>query len=298
MHLLRRNNLFLLALSMLASCNDSLSITSLAKNDPDPMFSMLDPQTFLYTRKKLILKGYDVSPERREYIGISISPFGHNANIGHDIAGHPVELGDINGAWDMLAILYGNLPAGKNYGPELTAAQACIFPGGIGLNNPDYIDKNCIVGFFSIPLVYRKRGLRFEFDANILDDFGISVQTGLTDMTQTLSLQGCFQNTLQGFKNLTPDNAAAGVVPGTGTDLWLGNSGCEPGISKCAINKCLMDQLNPIAQEICLDIGKFSHGVYRRSSIKRLLAPRIYFQRRFSRRLARIFTHSFLASNW
>jgi len=263
--LISRNKILLLVLSALSVISDSFAITSLAKNDPDPVYTSLDPHTFLYTRKKLQLKGYDVIPDRREYFGVSISPFGQNSDIGNNAAGIPVNLGDVNGPWDMLTLVYGNLPINQSLPPILTQAQLQIFPGGAGLNNPDYVDLNCKVGFFTIPMVYRKRGVRFEFDANIIDDFGISVQTGVTDMSQTLSAQGCFLGTLQGFINETVPvinyNSSIAtppaVVPGTAGDLWLGNSGCEPGISICAINKFLMDQLNPIAQAINLDIDNF-----------------------------------------
>ncbi|MDR3550063.1 MAG: hypothetical protein P4L31_01505 [Candidatus Babeliales bacterium] len=263
------NKLLALALSTLTFIPDSLALTSLAKNDPDPVYTSLDPHYFLYTRKKLELKGYDVIPDRLERIGISISPFGHNADDGKDINGQFANLGDMNGGrWNMLALMYGQTPAGCVLPPCLEQAQKCIFNGDFqnciitptpgatepirAVNNPEYIDQCQEIGFFTIPMVYRKRGVRFEFDAMIHADFGVSLQTGVTDITQILTAT-C---EVQEFINLTNLNTGTSSE----ADNWFGNSGCAAALSRCNINQCLMDQVKPITQELCLNIGNF-HAV-------------------------------------
>lgn len=215
------------------------ALSTLSKSDPYPIFTTLDPQTFLYTREKLHLKGYETIPNELERIGFYASAFGQNADSARDIDEAYTEIGDVEwGRTSMIALLYGDLPRGKTQAPLLFAAQQVLFPGGQGLNDPDYIDKTKRVGFFSFPATYRKRGIRLEFDAHIAGDFGISIQTSLADICQTVTL----------MLNLTPDGA---------TDNWLGNSGCNRPISKCDINKFLMDELKNIATQINLDIASF-----------------------------------------
>src|SRR2546429_658876 len=82
-------------------------ISSLAKNDPYPMFTTLDPQEFLYTQDKLLLKGMI---DQEHYWKVHVS--------------------------------------------------------------------------FSVPLKYKKQGVRFDFEANICDDICVSVQIGVADITQ------------------------------------------------------------------------------------------------------------------
>jgi len=104
-------------------------------------------------------------------------------------------------------------------------------------------------------MAYRKRGVRFEIDAMIHCDFGISFQTGIADVEQTLTATCAVQD----FINLTPDQLI--TTDTTAVEAtWEGNSGCDNPISKCAINKYLMDQVKLIAQELCLDIANF-HAV-------------------------------------
>ncbi len=253
------------------------TLTSLSKSDPFPIFTSLDPHLFLYTREKLQLKGYETVPGWTEYIGFSISPFGQNANNAKTFDEKYTEIGDVCfGRWGMIALLYGATPQGQSLGPLLLAAQQQLFPGGMGLNDPDYIDIHSLpvgsgfpeqftqppyltaidsaarilpitptvgVGFFTVPACYRKRGVRFEMDAKIFCDFGIKIQTGLADICQTPT----------SFINLTPDCVPAGDA----AQNWLGNSCCNRPIPKCDINEFLMEKLKKIAIEVGLDIAPF-----------------------------------------
>lgn len=216
-------------------------LTSLLRSDPYPVYNSLDPHTFLYTRKKLRLKGYDIAPWN-DHASISISPFGQNANYAKDIQGNYIQLGDINGRWDMFALVDGSLPAGKTLPPSLITASNNLFPGGLGLNDPDMIDFNQQWGFFSFPMIYRKRGVRFEVDAMLAGDFGISIQSGLADVCQTLT-----QDPLPRI-DLTP------LSP---DDPWRGNSKCNVPVTRCNTEKYLMDQFKIITEQIGLDAGNF-----------------------------------------
>jgi hypothetical protein len=230
----------------LTSFDTSYSLTSFSRADPDPIYNSLDPHTYLYTRTKLRLKGYDLEPWN-EHASISISPFGQNANYAKDAQGHYIPLGDIYGRWDMLALLYGNAPIGQTLPPILTTASANIFPGGLGLNDPDLIDNNQQFGFFSFPMVYRKRGVRFEVDAMLAGDFGFSIQTGIADVCQTLT------------QDPTPRIDLTPLAVPSPTGSFNGNSGCNVPLSRCSVEKYLMDQFKNIMVQINLDATNFHH---------------------------------------
>ncbi|HXW86125.1 MAG TPA: hypothetical protein VEK38_02160, partial [Candidatus Bathyarchaeia archaeon] len=148
-------------------CQNSIRANrdSLAKNDAFPVFTSIDPQDFLLTRKKLKLRqGEPHIPEqedwevqdtqhehydwqdRHDHLNISISPFGQNANDGKPLNGFPfplpitviqtipsqapttVPLGDITGRTSMIALLYGAFPQGvTSFGPLLLTAREQIF---------------------------------------------------------------------------------------------------------------------------------------------------------------------------
>jgi hypothetical protein len=248
-------------LSCIIYFQNSFSITTLTRNDPYPVFNTLDPQEYLYTREKLALKGWELTPPNWLYerFNFSVSPFGQNANFARDADEQFTQIGDLEtGRWGMLALLYGNLPQGvASLPPKLLTALNAIFPSGgnpdrsLALNDPDLIDKNHEFGFFSVPLFYRKRGVRFEFDARLYKDFGFSLQTGIVDINQTATAE---------FNNLT--KFCCMETPPLCVDapqdcMFMGNSGCNIPISACMVDKYLMEEITPIADQICLDLDNF-----------------------------------------
>lgn len=231
----------LLILGLLTCVHSAMHpLTSLLKSDPYPVYYSLDPHTFLYQKEKQRLKGYDIEPDRPEYFGIAFSPFGVNADIAKRIDGRDIEIGNIDGRWDMIALLYGDLPKGRTLPPTLLAAQQALFPGPYGaqLNDPNLIDPLEIFGFYAFPATYRKRGLRMEIDANLPSDFGLSIQTGFVDICQTVTQR-------------INDTKKSGTFPDTLT--------CVNQLDACNVNKYLMDELKNIAKEICLNICNFHH---------------------------------------
>ena len=73
----------LLLITVLINLNSTIrGLSSFSRNDPYPVFTTLAPHTFLYTREKLRIMGYEVEREEPERIGLSISPFGQNADRG------------------------------------------------------------------------------------------------------------------------------------------------------------------------------------------------------------------------
>lgn len=209
------------------------ALSSLAKNDPYPVYSSLDPHTFLYTHEKLRIKDPELAKRKKDNVGISLSPFGQNADRGRDVDGVRSPLGDLTGNWGMIPLMYGPIPDGKTMAPTLQTALDNLFPGVApgDLNDSTKIDPNQQFGYFSVPLKYRKRGVRFELMADIYAGFGVSLQTGVVSMTQT--------NT--GFVDLTvctPSDCQFDPAPLTGQN----------------VEKFLMSELKTIAKEIKLDI--------------------------------------------
>jgi len=142
----------------------------------------------------------------------------------------------------MIPLLYGQFPEGiTSYpgGPTgyLTQAFNALFtsistpstPGN--LNTELYIDPAQLFGYFSFPIEYRKRGVRFELDVRLYKDFGMRLQGGVSSIRQVV------ENTI----NLT-DN-----------DVMFPNE--TLGISGATVNQVLMKQLDNIATEIGIDLG-------------------------------------------
>lgn len=284
-------------------------ISSLAKNDPYPMFTTLDPHEFLQTQDKLLLKGLiDQEHYWNEHVSISVSPFYQSARCGKTFCGDsflgidnrcvnnpcnrigrpvPIELGDIAGRWNMLALLFGPTPEGQELAPLLQEAQTALFDGQPTLDDIAAIDPEQLFGCFSVPLKYKKQGVRFDFEANLYCDLCVGIQIGVSDITQcvpqtfvmtttidaTTDRTGTFYDTRRlGFINLT---CAAGntctdkaiCTSGTSTpSAPCANAVCcgsTPGTFPCTeltpekVNCALMNKLSGIADEIGLDIGSF-----------------------------------------
>lgn len=223
-------------------------ITSNSQNDPYPVFTTLDPQTYLQTREKLRLQGYTLDVNHNEWFGLSISPFAQNSNstrfdclatveCGQDCTDVDTCLGNIHGRWSMIALLFGETPACATLPPALQAARDCLFPDfpeGTPIDNPLYIDRQQLIGFFDVPMRYKKRGVRFDFKGQISKDFGISFNCGLADICQTIA-----------FRNRT--------TPSSGT---ITINSCVT-VDACCLNRTLMDDLKTLAPQICLDIDDF-----------------------------------------
>lgn len=216
-------------------------ITQLAQNDPYPMYTSLDPHNFLYTHHKQELKGFTTDTDYDERFNITFSPFSQSAHCAGDLCGKLIPLGDINGRWGMIGLLFGSLPQNTTEPSTLASARAVLFPNypnpAVPLDtiDPLAIDPEQQFGFFSIPVChYRKTGLRFETSAQIIGDLGIKVQAGLADIMQTGT-----------FDNLTSRATADPLDP------------TNPAITKDNINETLMSQLNTIANELHYDLSKF-----------------------------------------
>jgi hypothetical protein len=236
-----------LLLALLApTCRGYLSTYS--RNDPWPVYTSLDPHTFLYTRELQPYMGEEAVSKNPQYFGFSLSAFGQNACKGKGYINTtdscdtlvPIELGDLQGKWSLVGMLFGQRPDGvAALPPTLNTAFQDLFPGqewGTVDYDPTIWDRCMAFAFVSFPLKYRKRGARFEFDFRIIDDIGLIVQGGVSDICQ--------------------------VVNKTMSDA---NDGCSATCACCPLDTSkqtlakadLICKYDEIAQELCLDLGIF-----------------------------------------
>jgi len=244
-------------------------LTSLAKNDPLPMFSTLNlDDAFLLTREQLFYRDVDWAAKKHNRVRFSVSPFAQNADRGKTIRGQTctlpnplldpcgnvitdTPLGDLTGRTGMIALLYNNddiYPNGEEdpenvLPPALLEAYNVLFPVqppgcqddcdiNPGLNNQANIDPFQEYGFFSFPIKYRKRGVRFEMAALVAKNFGVRIQTGVSTIRQVR------EETL----NLTNPSTFDPITP---------------TVTKPNVEALLMDQLDTIAEEIGIDMCDF-----------------------------------------
>ena len=87
----------------------------------------------------------------------------------------------------MLGLLDGSIPQGNTQPALLTAAAAQTYQDAHPLNYANYRDIGNQLGFFSVPLTYRKVGVRFEFQWSFAQSLVVSIQGGFADIKQTTS---------------------------------------------------------------------------------------------------------------
>lgn len=183
---------------------------------------LLTREQLLYKFDALNGWDYEWAEKKRDHINISISPFNQSADRGKTIKGsicteegdsctpaticcpgtRDVPLSDLTGRTSMIALLYGKTPEGRtpfcdpavdpeeDEFPVLRAAMMALFPPGTcknpnsGLNNEANIDPKQELGFFSFPLKYRKRGLRFEASGQLPFGVILQMQAGFASIRQ------------------------------------------------------------------------------------------------------------------
>ena len=208
---------------------------TLTTSDPFQMYTTLDPQTYLYTHDKMLLKGLTPQSSCAPLLGISLTPFGINANQAKDACGNFIQIGDLDGRWSMIPLLFGAVPAGQVLPPTLQAARAVLFPGVVGpIEDATAIDPNQMVGFFSVPIEYRKRGLRLQLETQATCNFGLSLQAGFAEISQ-----------------------CAGFLDLTGTNTFACANANVVGTTNCNVEDFLMYPLKEIADQIGLNIDNF-----------------------------------------
>jgi hypothetical protein len=199
--------------------NSSLSaLSSLANNDPYPIYNAYYDFELTRWQKEWIIGCNEICDDD-EIFSLAISPFSQKARSGRDFAHTRRNLGDLTGPWNMLGMLYGGIPEGESLqNTQLGEAKFHIFSDLISsLANPAPIslqdliisatsdqtstyvltDSSDNIGFFSVPIHYRKVGVRFEASFQPFANFGLTVQAGVSEIRQTVT----------GLIDLTPNIA-------------------------------------------------------------------------------------------
>lgn len=281
-------------------------LTSLAKNDPDPIFSARDPHYPFYRRPCFIEteEQYCAHEEHRRF-SIAISPFGQAATSGANfhgkrylpekpcppqapdtcgpITGNRIELGDLTGRINMLALLFGNHPHNQELPTSLANADRCLFrteyddlplnlvpscqPGNpdttkpdeacTKLNDPSLIDPTERYASLTFPLKYQKYGVRFDMAANLVRGLGMSMQAGIAHITQQVYRIRFdpFNSQIGGFIDMENDLTCQAEN--------LCSFQQPPTSGKCAnftenVKKLLTGNFTQIAEQLNVDIDDFN----------------------------------------
>jgi hypothetical protein len=173
-----------------------LSLSSLAKNDPYPLYVSSYPYNWLLQSTKNYLKGLTCE-YKRDLFSVAFSGFYQKANRGSDYDRQRAFIGDLEGYWHMLGMTYGIVPGPNAFPPTLVGTQLGLaktmlfspLPNEDSTvpNNRILVDPNQQIGFFSVPIKYRKHGVRFEFCVQPTEDFGLVIEGGYADIKQTLT---------------------------------------------------------------------------------------------------------------
>lgn len=199
--------LFLILLSLIYN-KPIQALANLTNNDPYPLFSSIFPYSYLTDRQKGQLMQFEYAyPVSR--FRINASGYRQAANFGRNRERDAVNLGDLpNGRWNMLSFFWDPVLAQQLFGalninfstavlnstncnPEMNST--CIPTDTLNncfciITQPDKSDPNKEFGFFTIPMLYRKYGVRFESELLLFDScfyaIGLRVQTGVANITQ------------------------------------------------------------------------------------------------------------------
>ena len=99
---IRQSKFIVLFPLLLTSLDSFCQLSQYSRQDPYPMYTALDPHTFLYTRTKQEMKGEDPVYEWSELFAVHLSPFGQNANCARDGNKCIIGCGDIDGRWSLI----------------------------------------------------------------------------------------------------------------------------------------------------------------------------------------------------
>lgn len=193
----RRFSFYLLLLGLFSNMKLQ-GFSNLTNNDPYPVYTALYPYTFLTNNHRNYLRGWE--PDwKQERFAISVSPFRQSAVIGRNIEGDRAYLGDLKGRWNMLA-LFNPIDGDGNsnnavantlidvlgLGPQLSSNCGATTLASL-ISTPSLRDRKDELGFFAVPIKYRKWGIRFETEFYLGYDIGLKIETGVCDIIQTAS---------------------------------------------------------------------------------------------------------------
>ena len=244
-------------------------LSQYSRQDPYPMYTAIDPHTFLYTRVKQEMKGDDPIYEWAEVFAVHLSPFGQNANCARDANKCIIGCGDIDGRWSLIPLLFGEFPQGvQNYpSPTLIKAQQVLFP-----NPPN------IPGAISVPHDVAEPCKCCELSET--EESAPLAEINCTDVASTCNASSATSGAGLGFLNFPVKYRKRGLraefdfqlTDGLGIMLQTGiadicQSGafqiCSTGSDCCSslnqddVQTTLVCQYKQIAEDLCYDLCRF-----------------------------------------
>ena len=260
----------------------SAAHSSLARNDPYPVYTTAYPyaQPMLAKNIRYFLKGWSCDATQERFY-FSASPFFQRGCIGRDVHHHRAELGDLQGRWNLIGLTYGDIPDCQCRGPILDTAfqeaKFCECPhqcpaitdiafsstSTCFMHDPHFADPEQLFGFISAPLDYHKGGIRFCGSIRFSCDFGVTIETGVADISQVLIGTECSPTSTDRCIDPIPPqgiHTTPVIVPGF-LDL-------TPSSTFAQVNKEVVDlYFTSRAKEIFNEIG-LNVDDYHRTSIE------------------------------
>jgi hypothetical protein len=178
-------------LLLVTTCTQVHAWTSLMKHDPVYVYSTEPHAYLLMDPAKARLLGYQCDPDYVPgWMTFAITPYYQKAKRGRDYDRQRAQLGDLEGRWDILGMIYGNKPATGRpaTGEQIIRAREAIYGSPLPPNSIN-VDPAHLFGYYSVPIDYRKAGVRTEWSFNpICWNWGVTIQCGVTDLKQTNSV--------------------------------------------------------------------------------------------------------------
>ncbi len=230
---------------------------NLTQNDPLPLYSSRFPFSYLSTRQKSGWMRFDYSYVQPRF-RVSVSGYRQFANRARNNERNVIFPGDIDGPWNMMAFFYDPklrdvLYPALGIDPTLIPANCKKF-----IEDPKFVDPNQEFGFFSIPLLYRKYGVRFESELILIDScfdaVGLMIQWGMNDIRQTVIQEGFCDLTCQALGKACPANSVRGKVDGCTDPAPATNipGVTPPFVSPYAIPPCMNTACNVDGRKDCV----------------------------------------------
>ena len=180
-----------ISLALLSFC-PLVGSPNLTRNDPYSIFSSVYPYSYLATKQIANLMNSQYSYLENRFM-VSISGYRQSACRARNSERDVINIGDINGRWNMLGLFYDPKLRKVLYDAlGIDTPMGTPVPGDcITLStDPRYVDPNKEFGFYSIPINYRKYGVRFESELLLVDRcyyaIGLRARWGIADIRQTV----------------------------------------------------------------------------------------------------------------
>ena len=201
-------------------------------------------------------------PSYREHLQFAVNVFGQKARYGTDYKKRRSELGDLQGKWNIMGLFYDpttaqnlinnlQLPGqtvttvvdGMISTTTISARNSCVN----FITTPTNVDSNQDFGFLSVPIIYKKYGVRFQSVLQFPGDFGLKFDFGIVDIKQTVS-----------FVDLTCSASGTSCLGHSDTP---GSGGCAISDDCCNNTRICVEQfdadckkmvMNDIMKQMCV----------------------------------------------